>query len=328
MKHPSIYKRDNGYWYVIYYISGKEIRKSLDTKNKTVAINKLKDFTGEVKGDMLLSEFINMYTEHSDNKNPVTINEYKRLTKEFLSFAGDRDLREYYLLDFDRFISLQLQSHSKQTVHGYRKRLISVFNKALDYGYITKNHAKKTLPIKLSELELRYFTKMEFRKLISVTDKELYRDIFTFAVLSGLRMSELIHLKPSHILDDKLIKVVSDDIHKNKSAKTRFVELHPSLIAICNKYQNNEFIFMLNSSKLDRCYLGEITKEYIRLSGINPKLHFKAFRSTFGKWLLDENVNLKFISQQLGHASITTTEKHYAKYITTEYRGELKKVVL
>ncbi|MEE8556358.1 MAG: tyrosine-type recombinase/integrase [Myxococcota bacterium] len=40
----------------------------------------------------------------------------------------------------------------------------------------------------------------------------------------------------------------------------------------------------------------------------------KDLRDTFGSWLLSNGIPIKYVSKQLGHSSIATTEKHYAKW--------------
>jgi site-specific recombinase XerD len=43
-------------------------------------------------------------------------------------------------------------------------------------------------------------------------------------------------------------------------------------------------------------------------------------------WLLEGGSSLEFVSSQLGHASIETTQKWYAKLITKEFKGEINKI--
>lgn len=67
-------------------------------------------------------------------------------------------------------------------------------------------------------------------------------------------------------------------------------------------------------------YLFICKKKYLKVIG-REDANFKAFRSTFGKLLLDAGINIKYVSQLLGHSSVETTEKHYAKFITQERKG-------
>lgn len=157
----------------------------------------------------------------------------------------------------------------------------------------------------------------------------MYADLFKFAVLTGMRMSEIINLQVNHIdITRKLITVKSDFNHSTKSGKTRFLELHKSLIPIYEKYKKQEYLFVGNrdKQKLNNKYLIKMTKRLIKRSGINPSFHFHSFRSTFGYWLLLENVNIKYISQALGHSSVIVTEKYYSKYFTSERLDYINKI--
>lgn len=115
-----------------------------------------------------------------------------------------------------------------------------------------------------------------------------------------------------------------------KSGRTRFIELHSELIPIVEKYQDQKYLFAGNRDKkrLNKKWVIKITKRLIKQSGINPSFHFHSFRATFGYWLLLENVNIKYISQALGHSSVIVTEKYYSKYLTSEILGYIDKIQL
>lgn len=44
---------------------------------------------------------------------------------------------------------------------------------------------------------------------------------------------------------------------------------------------------------------------------------FKCLRDTYGSWMLSAGVRLVVVSKQLGHASVTTTEKHYVRILAS-----------
>jgi len=48
------------------------------------------------------------------------------------------------------------------------------------------------------------------------------------------------------------------------------------------------------------------------------KPKFKDFRDTYASTLITHGIVLKWISLQLGHASVSITEKHYARYMAVE----------
>ncbi len=332
MKKPFLYKHKNGYWYVYYFPDGiHRIKKTTGSKNKNDAIDFYKDFIDKKKylnKHILLSEFKEIFFETSSNKNDGTKNNYNATVKAFLKFTTDKSLEHYSVLEFDRFFNQRKNATSVHTADRDRRNFNSLFNQAVKYRYLEKNIIPETIKFKTPEPDIIFYTKKQFNELLDAVDRELYKDIYTFAVLTGMRMSEIIHLKSSHVdLTNGIINVISDKSHKTKGGKSRQVELNLSLIPLIEKYNSGKYLFTgtRDGDLLNRRFLGKITKAYCRKAGL-PDHNFKAFRSTFGKWLLDEGVNLKYISQQLGHASIETTEKHYAKYIIQDKKGWVNKI--
>jgi hypothetical protein len=47
-------------------------------------------------------------------------------------------------------------------------------------------------------------------------------------------------------------------------------------------------------------------------------LRFKDLRNTYASTLITNGIVLKWISLQLGHANVGTTERHYARYMAVE----------
>lgn len=159
-------------------------------------------------------------------------------------------------------------------------------------------------------------------------DIEAYRDLFKFAVLSGLRQSELFHLKVSDVdVSNKLIRVVSDSVHRVKTGKTRYVELHASLIPIVERKSGAEFMFRgtRDNKLINRGWIEKTLKKYLRRAGLDTKLNFRAFRSTYAKWMLEEGVGIEWISHQLGNSPLVCAA-HYSKFIPTDRKEYVNKI--
>lgn len=338
MKHPFLITRPNGYIYLVFadQYSGKRKTVSTGTKSKSVANAFLNDWLEKKKqrtniNYILFSKYADVFLELSGYTNILTKQNYKNVSKQFILFLKDRVLQEYSVLDIDRFLKHKQNTTSVHTAHSYRKMLNVMFSKAVHWNYLQKNIIPFCIKFKLPEPSPNPMSKAEFSKLISSITIPMYADLFKFAVLTGMRMSELINLQTSHIdIAKNLIAVRSDSEHKTKSGKTRFIELHKELIPIVEKYQNQKYLFVGNrdKQKLNKKWLIKITKRLIKQSGISPSFHFHSFRSSFGYWLLLENVNIKYISQTLGHSSVVVTERYYSKYLTSENLGFIDKIKL
>jgi integrase len=352
MKKPFMYARtDNGVYTIAYPVGKHWMYVSTGKKNKSDA-NTFYDEWKRNKGyevvnkKIIFSEFMNVY--YDIVKRDVGTKALKNCitkVKYFLDFLDDKPLNEYSTVEIDKFLSRLIdKKRSPYTVDGYRRQLSTIFNSAVKWKYITSNPVKATRAIVLPEPEIKSFTHEQFNKLIQEIDiyntnglenkyktsqwKQYYKDLFTFAVLSGLRFNELKFLKTYHVsIDKKLISVFSDSYHKTKDKESRKVEMHPALAPICKRYSNREFMFISFESKMinpDR--ITKQLKKFNKLAGNPPYLNFESFRKTFGVWLLEGGSSLEFVSSQLGHASIETTQKWYAKLITKEFKGEINKI--
>jgi len=344
MKKPCLYKRsDTGNYSIVYYVDGKQKGLSTGVSNKDAAktiFNKwLEQNAGGIiiKSPVLLSEFYKIFVALSTKRNEGTLANYSGMVKHFISVCGDRMLKDYNLIDFDKYITSLIPVKSLYTVKAYRGCLYSIFETAEMYDYIPHNPLRRAVNISLIEPDTKCLSKEEFNRLIRAVDtytnrdmnkmfmnpqcKLLYKDLFTFAILSGLRQAELFKLKPEHI-DSQFIKVLSTPSDPTKTGRTRYVEINPLLHPIIDRRSQGTYIFTGNKSHsmLNSRYILMVLKKFGDVAGI-PYINFKMFRSTFGKFLIDDGVPILFVSQQLGHKSVVTTQKFYAKYITSEYKG-------
>ncbi len=175
----------------------------------------------------------------------------------------------------------------------------------------------------------------EIDKLIEMIDlskDEGHRNKAILEVLygSGVRVSELIHLKLSNMNVDEGYMLV-----EGKGNKQRLVPLSPSSIQQIKlwlsdrsnldiKPDHSDQLFLnRRGSTLTRAMIFEIIKRLVILAGIDKKISPHTFRHSFATHLLENGANLRAIQQLLGHESITTTELY--THVDMNY---LKKVIL
>lgn len=129
---------------------------------------------------------------------------------------------------------------------------------------------------------------------------------------TGMRISELCNLKANDInLEDKYIIIYG------KGAKERVLALENELVikainAYCESYQNEIqksgclFIGRNDSCISEQTVRNMIQKYANKVSSIHITPHM--FRHTFATKLLEENVDIRYIQQILGHSSIAITQ--------------------
>lgn len=149
---------------------------------------------------------------------------------------------------------------------------------------------------------------------------------------SGLRVSELIHLRISCLYPDiGLIKVLG------KNNKERLVPIGSSALRHIGFYLDGERRGMLNIKKgcedfvflsrrgsaLTRVMVFQIVKDLARRAGITTHVSPHTFRHAFATHLVEGGADLRAVQEMLGHSSIVTTEIY--THLNTDY---LKATVL
>lgn len=112
---------------------------------------------------------------------------------------------------------------------------------------------------------------------------------------SGMRVSELIHIKKSDIKDDTIL------IRCGKGSKDRVIplafDLRSLLLTYSDNIQGNRFIFGVTRKQVNN-----IIKKY------DPKIHAHTFRHSFAVHYLKSGGNLRSLQLILGHSSLNTTQ--------------------
>lgn len=144
----------------------------------------------------------------------------------------------------------------------------------------------------------------------------------------GLRVSELINLKISHIYEkDGYIRI------RGKGDKERLVPIGSSTLQSIGLYldeirsqqnvltANRDFLFVNRTGKkISRHLVFKIVKQAAEDANIKKNVSPHTFRHSFATHLLEGGADLIAVQQMLGHASISTTEIY--THIDREYLRE------
>ncbi len=129
---------------------------------------------------------------------------------------------------------------------------------------------------------------------------------------SGLRISEVIELKYSNIIDNNIVL-------KGKGKKERVVPVFPFIkeelnnyLKLCPYYHNEDapLFFGKRGKILDRCYFATYLKDICISSGLPDYSSPHKFRHSFATHLLINNVDIRSIQELLGHSSLDSTQRY------------------
>lgn len=172
---------------------------------------------------------------------------------------------------------------------------------------------KKALPDTLTFEEIEaLIAKIDQSKPEGVRNKSMLETLYS----CGLRVSELINLRRSHLyLDIGFVRVIG------KGDKERLIPIGSDAIKHLQIYlqeirtkqvekKGNEDLVFLNKrgSKLSRIMIFYIIKELCIKAEIKKNISPHTFRHSFATHLVEGGADLRAVQEMLGHESITTTE--------------------
>ncbi len=142
------------------------------------------------------------------------------------------------------------------------------------------------------------------------------RAILETLYASGLRVTELVEMKLSNLIQDQSFLRITGKGNKERLVPIGEHALHQINIYI-NQYRihlpriknHEEFIFLNKfGKKLSRISIFSIVKESVARAGIHKSISPHTFRHSFASHLVEGGANLRIVQEMLGHESITTTE--------------------
>lgn len=173
----------------------------------------------------------------------------------------------------------------------------------------------KSLPLSVIEQVILIAYNEFYNAKSKYTQQVTIRNIAVLELLfsTGVRVSELCSLHENDVnLCDKTIKVYG------KGAHERIVQLgNTEVINILAQYKEAfeqeikaiDFFFVNRlGSRLSEQSVRFMIKRYAALANINQTITPHMFRHSFATLLLEEDVDIRYIQQLLGHSSITTTQ--------------------
>lgn len=225
--------------------------------------------------------------------SPRTIEAYIRCVEEI----GTNDLLQF----LDRLAKQGKSSYTLNQYHAaYKMYVTHILHEAWNVRFpYAKRHDR--LPVVLSREEIA--------QLIKVTRNSKHKIMLALAYGAGLRVSELVQLQVRDVSVEELSLVVRG----SKGGKDR-VSLVPE--QLCYDLRNlmagkdrDEYLFESErGGKLTTRTAQSVFISSLRRSGIKKNATFHSLRHSFATHLLENGVDVRYIQQLLGHASISTTQ--------------------
>lgn len=352
---------------VTYFDSvAKKTKRKIFTSrvSKQVAFNKSQDFARQVnqgidvrQSDRTLVEWLIFWVENY-KKNMVRERTYERyvlsINKHIKPQIGNvklkdltTDMLQAHLMWLLTKGGAEGKGLAPRTINGSRRVLIQALNDAVDCGYVVKNVALRTKPLKTRRPNIYVLTHDEAKSLM-IAAKKYHPTAYLAIVLAlgtGMRLGECFGLNWEDIdFERKLIHVKHGTIKiggkgpaqadlKTESSR-RTIPMPEFVIAALNAYKNwqkgycswHKLIYV-DKGLVFTNWHGDIRspasfsyhdfKTVVAAAGLPSMVRFHDLRHTHATWLLEAGVNVKVVSERLGHASIRITLETYTHALKT-----------
>jgi integrase len=307
-------------------VDNHRIRESLETEDRTVASMRAKIRLRELAGpqtvkDPTVDEFREEYLEYSRAHASVgEVNNrrsaLKRLSKEFPGLK----LSELSPKIADLFTARLLKPTGKKTivrrgksievdvppvspggVNSYVRTLRSALNIALRWKYASVNPFAGIPRMFVQSEPPKVLSRKEIAALMMMTKNHYPEmlDLFNFALVTGLRRSEIVRLQWEDVDLERNILII-----RGKRKKLRYVPMLKKARAILESRRIFVRPFIFTADKVTDKF-GKVRA----MAGVDATFH--DFRRAFASYCLSCGISREVVQKILGHESFSTTDEFY-----------------
>lgn len=267
--------------------------------------------------------FLN-YCKARKKLNVKTLRAYETDLKQFKKFCHNDFSKDTIC----RYVEIMHEQYKPKTVRRKIATLKAFAHFLIIEDYIDQNPFQrldisfrepmmlpKTIPLTvinkvlLTAYQYKRQTTTEYQKRLVVRDIAILEMLFA----TGTRVSELCQLKNNSInLETHTIKIFG------KGSRERIIQIeHEEVLCALGTYYTafeddikTTGYFFINKlhMPLKEQSVREVIGKYVRLAGYDLHITPHMYRHSFATFLLEEDVDIRYIQRLLGHSSITTTQ--------------------
>lgn len=277
-----------------------------------------------------LEDLITNYLEfckYQKNLNIKTLKAYTIDFQQYIDFMKETD-GEINKINLSNYITHLHKTYKPKTIKR-KVACLKAFCNYLEYDEIIEKNPFSKMKIKFQEPYLlpRTIPLTTIQVILSTAYQEIskkatayqseviLRDIAVLELLfaTGVRVSELCSLAIDDVkLTDRYIRVYG------KGSKERIIQIeNEDVLSALKKYKNTfslrmkeKGFFFINrfNNRLSEQSVRFMINKYVDIAGVLMHITPHMFRHSFATLLLEEDVDIRYIQQLLGHSSIVTTQ--------------------
>lgn len=258
----------------------------------------------------------------------------KALDKHILPHLGKMPISSITAAKVDKWLMNlpETDNASRTSANCYYDTLKQVMDEIVRQGIVPSNPCNGTERLGSDSVRRQSFTVDEVKAIIGEPedwDNVLIRLMCLTAALTGMRMGEVLALKPEAVTDTAIHIKASFSIHDGyktpKNGKDRVAPIPQILVNQLRLFSPRDggYIFrMVGDKPLSAQYVLKKLKERMDAVGVKRKT-FHSFRAFFNTEMMADNVNETIVRSVIGHQSADMTE-HYLHLETGEFSAVRK----
>jgi len=230
-----------------------------------------------------------------------------------------------YLFAFKKFVKKDLAQVNNDDIIAYlaniktKKRVssatLNLILSAIKHFYSKFLKQNIAIDIKLPKKAKKIpvvLTSSEISNLIAATKGIRNKLILEFLFSTGVRVSECTNMKISDLdFEECTGKVIGGKGNKDRVIilSKKWVSEYKTYFERQNKKKNSEFVFCNSlGKKLSVDTIQKFIKNAKQIAKMDKKISPHTLRHSFATNLLENDVNIRYIQQLLGHANLNTTQ--------------------
>lgn len=321
-------------------VGTKWVRRSTGVRDWSRAERKAEKWIEKPRPSALLhsgqispASAVNQYLDdcRARNLSVATLGQYERLLNRLIEFLSNKadwlaEITTPLLQTFRSSRQISPTTQIKELTY-----LRTFFHWCLANDWIDKNPASKLKPPKADRLPTMPFEQQEIDQLLGATfairnqntttqHRAQIRARAALLVLlyTGLRISDCAQLRRDAV-DAQSGRI---RLRMMKTRQPLYVRVPQSVVDALNELPKESITYWFWNGKAKlNTVVGSLRRTIERLgdkTGIYAHPH--RFRDTFAVRLLEKGAELRTVQLLLGHASIKTTERHYAPWVSSHQK--------
>jgi integrase len=310
----SVYKRGQN-WYIDFTFKGQRVRESIGPSRKDAAKVMAKRKTEIVENKYLdirqdpepvkFYDFSKEYLEWVKvNRKPSAHLRVLSLLRQLNQDFETRTLQEITPWQIEKHKAKRKEHVKPASVNRELALLKHMFTKAIEWGKVKENPAKKVKLFRGEVKRVRYLMADEIQRLLSNCSNYL-KPIVTVAVHTGMRKGELLDLKWDWVnLEQGIITLID-----TKNGERKDIPMNATVKALLSEMERTGPFVFGGLKKRDNAHVYRSFREAVEKSGIED-FRYHDLRHCFASHLVMQGIDLNTVRELMGHKGIAMTLRY------------------